>query len=87
MLMISLEHRRKLQFLRLVPVINNKSNSFTEARLGIGSVGSVETGVGAKVGVQVGAVNSVDLGIFGAEIGKNGFRLSLPFGSIRLFGN
>ena len=40
-----------------------------------------------RVGVQVGAVNSLDLGIIGGEIGKNGIRVSCPLGSFRLFGN
>ena len=48
---------------------------------------SAEVGLGARVGAQVGAVNSLDLGIIGGEIGVNGIRLSCPFGSIRLFGN
>ena len=40
-----------------------------------------------RVGAQVGAVNSLDLGILGFEIGKNGLRVSCPFASCRLFGN
>ena len=40
-----------------------------------------------RIGVQIGAVNSIDFGIIGGEIGQNGIRLSCPFGSIRLFGN
>ena len=48
---------------------------------------SAEVGLSAKVGVQVGKVNSLDLGIIGGEIGKNGVRLSCPFFSVRLIGN
>ena len=48
---------------------------------------SAELGLSAKVGVQVGKVNSLDLGIVGGEIGKNGIRFSCSLGSIRFFGS
>ena len=56
--------------------------------VGIGSLASFEVGVMGKVGVQAGAaIASLDLGIIGGEIGKNGIRLSTPIFSIRLFGS
>jgi len=48
---------------------------------------SYEMGVMGRVGASVGAVNSLDLGIVGGEIGKNGIRFSCPLFSIRLFGS
>ena len=48
---------------------------------------SVDVGVMGKVGAKVGSgIASLDLGIIGAEVGKNGIRVSCPFLSIRLFG-
>ena len=53
----------------------------------MGGIASAEVGLMGRVGAQVGAVNSLNLGVIGGEIGVNGIRLSTPFFSIRLFGN
>ena len=52
-----------------------------------GGFASYEVGLMGRVGFQLGAVNSLDFGIIGGEIGINGIRLSCPFVSIRLLGN
>ena len=53
----------------------------------IGGLASVDWGLTAKIGAQVGTVTSLDLGVIGGEIGKNGIRVSCPFGSLRLLGS
>ena len=68
-------------------MIYSITNQFIKVGGSIGGIASVEFGLMGRVGVQIGAVNSLDLWIIGGEIGKNGIRLSCPFGSIRLFGN